>query len=59
MNERTQQPWTSEPFEMRARLTQPAPDALDAADGETATNQSVQPEAVGDDVPPRLLPWEV
>ena len=47
------------PLEVRARLGEPAADALDVADQEPATDERVQPDAAGDDVATRLLPGDL
>ena len=44
---------------MRARLGEPAADALDVPDQEPATDESIQPDAAGDDVATRLLPGDL
>ena len=54
MHERAQDAGRGEPLEQRARLAQPAADALHVADGEPAADERVQVDAARHDVAARV-----
>src|SRR4051812_24516840 len=56
MNERSQDAWTSEPLQMRARLGEAAADALHGADAEASADQRIERDAARHDVPSCVLP---
>lgn len=59
MDERAEQSGARHSLEVRARLGQPAPNALHAADAESATYERVEQGAAGDDVPADPRPRDV
>jgi len=59
MDEWSEQPGSSEPLQVRARLAESPPDALRRADPEPSADQAVQGDVTRDDVSARLGPGEV
>src|SRR4051812_4046700 len=59
MDQPAQNPGGSEALEVRARLGEPATDALDAPDPEAVPDERVQADAARDDVPACLLPGDL
>src|SRR6476659_6106191 len=59
MDEWSEQPGSSEPLQVRARLAESPPDALRGADPEPSAESAVHSHVTRDDVSARLGPWEV